>query len=96
MDHSHCPTPSLDVHCVGYVVDIWAVEMRRKVLEWLTPVDYEDTHQRHFKKHFGITGQWLIDHAQFTSWKDTPGSHLLWCYGIRESSETTPDLLIFH
>lgn len=77
------------------IVDVLAVELRRKVLEWLTPVDYEETHQRHFKKHFANTGQWLIENDQFVSWKDTPGSRLLWCYGIRELPESTPDM-IFH
>lgn len=59
------------------------------------PVDYEDTHQRHFKKHFGKTGQWLIDHEQFAAWKHTPGSRLLWCHGIRESSESMTDVLFY-
>ena len=58
--------------------------MRRKILEWLSPGDYEETHERHFRKRFQSTGQWLLDDPRFISWRDEAQSRLLWCYGARK------------
>ena len=62
-----------------------AYEMRRKILQWLSPGDFEETHERHFKKRFGNTGQWLLDDSRFRNWRDAAQSGLLWCYGARKS-----------
>ena len=62
-----------------------AHEMRRKVLRWLSPDDFEETHERHFKKRFGNTGQWLLDDSRFINWRDEAQSGMLWCYGARKS-----------
>ena len=59
--------------------------MRRNILKWLSPGDFEETHQRHFKKRFGNTGQWLLDDPRFRNWRDETQSSLLWCYGARKS-----------
>lgn len=62
-----------------------AYEMRRKILKWLSPGDFEETHERHFKKRFDNTGQWLLDDSRFRNWRDMTQSSLLWCYGARKS-----------
>jgi hypothetical protein len=59
-------------------------EKRHKVLAWLSTIDYEETHQKHFKKRFKGTGQWLLEHHHFTTWKDASGPGLLWCHGMRK------------
>ena len=56
---------------------------RRKILKWLSPDDYDETHERHWKKRFDNTGEWLIDDDRFSVWMDTENSGLLWCYGAR-------------
>ena len=61
-----------------------AIEMHRKILEWLSPDDFEETHERHFKKRFKNTGQWLLDDSRFRNWRDETKSSLLWCYGARK------------
>ena len=63
-----------------------AYEMRRRILEWLSPEDFEETHDRHFKKRFENTGQWLLDDPRFRYWRDETQSGLLWCYGTRKSA----------
>ena len=62
-----------------------AYEMRKKILKWLSPDDFEETHQRHFKKRFGNTGQWLLNDRRFRDWKGGTKSSLLWCHGARKS-----------
>ena len=62
-----------------------AHEMRRKILQGLSPGDFEETHARHFKKRFENTGQWLLDDSRFRNWRDEAQSGLLWCHGARKS-----------
>ena len=62
-----------------------AYKIRRKILQWLSPDDFEETHTRHFKKRFKNTGQWLLDDSRFKNWRDEAQSGLLWCYGARKS-----------
>ena len=65
-------------------IDKDADETRRKILEWLSPDDFEMTHERHFRKRFQNTGQWLLDHPSFISWREEAQSRLLWCHGARK------------
>lgn len=62
-----------------------AYEKRRKILKWLSSDDFEETHDRNFKKRFENTGQWLLDDLRFRNWRDGAQSSLLWCYGARKS-----------
>ena len=62
-----------------------AYEMRRNILRWLSPDDFEETHDRHFKKRFENTGQWLLDDPRFVDWRDKTRSSILWCHGARKS-----------
>lgn len=59
-------------------------ERRRKILEWLSSDDFEETHEMHFKKRFRSTGQWLLNDSRFISWRDEGQSRLLWCSGARK------------
>ena len=61
-----------------------AYEMHRKILTWLSSDDFEETHERNFKKRFENTGQWLLDDPRFRNWRDETQSSLLWCYGARK------------
>ncbi|KAF8424851.1 ankyrin repeat-containing domain protein [Tirmania nivea] len=63
-------------------------ERRRAVLNWLSQSDFEDTHQRHYKKRFGSTGKWLLDDLQFTNWVNQSNSGLLWCHGTPGAGKT--------
>ena len=57
--------------------------MRWEILRWLSPDDFEGTHERHFRKRFENTGQWLLDDPRFISWRDGAQSSMLWCHGAR-------------
>ena len=56
----------------------------RKILEWLSSDDLEETHEKHFSKRLGHTGQWLLDDPRFNTWRDGAQSSILWCYGARK------------
>ena len=59
-------------------------EERRKILRWLSLDDFEQTHERHLKKRFEKTGEWLLDDSRFINWRDGGQSSLLWCHGARK------------
>ena len=61
-----------------------ADETRRNILRWLSLDDFEGTYERHFKKRFKNTGQWLLDDPCFINWRDGAQSSLLWCHGARK------------
>ena len=58
--------------------------MRKEILNWLSSDDFEETHERHSKKRFENTGQWLLDDPRFREWRNKAQSSLLWCYGARK------------
>ena len=62
-----------------------AYEIRRKILKWLSLDDFEETHDMHFRKRVGDTGQWLLDDPCFKNWRDGTQSNILLCYGARKS-----------
>ena len=51
---------------------------------WLSPDDFEQTHERNLQKRFEKTGQWLLDDHRFICWRDEVQSSLLWCHGARK------------
>ena len=51
---------------------------------WLSEDDFEETHNRHYKKRCDKTGQWLLDDPRLISWRDGTQSSLLWCHGARK------------
>ena len=57
---------------------------RREILRWLSWDDFEETHDRHYKKRCENTGQWLLDDPRLISWRDSEQSSLLWCHGARK------------
>lgn len=61
-----------------------ANEMRRKVLEWLSPDDLEETHGRYWSRRLDNTGQWLLDDPRFQNWRDEAQSSVIWCHGARK------------
>ena len=59
-------------------------EEHGKILRWLSPDDFEQTHERHLNKRFEMTGQWLLDDRRFISWRNKAQPSLLWCHGARK------------
>ena len=57
---------------------------RREILRWLSEGDFEETHDRHYKKRCKDTGQWLLEDPRLISWRDGTQSSLLWCHGARK------------
>ena len=56
-------------------------ERRRTLLEWLSPDDFEEIHERQVNKRCKNTGQWLLDDPRFLTWRDASQSSILRCHG---------------
>lgn len=64
-----------------------SVKERQKLLEWLAKlsgINYDEDHDRIFKRRHQDTGSWLVDSPEFGNWYDGKESCLLWCYGNRK------------
>ncbi|CAH0057563.1 unnamed protein product [Clonostachys solani] len=60
----------------------------RKILDWLTPINYGQEQSDHFKRLQPGTGKWLIDSKEFQYWLNTD-NQTLFCPGIPGAGKTT-------
>ncbi|KAH8672254.1 hypothetical protein BGZ61DRAFT_362600 [Ilyonectria robusta] len=54
--------------------------MDPEILNWLTPVDYQDVQDETLQRQQPGTSQWLIDTAKYKTWLNTPRCTLV-CWG---------------
>ena len=54
---------------------------KRKILTWLSPVDYGPQQSDHFSRRQEGTGQWLLDSDPFQQWLEQSKT-TLFCQGI--------------
>lgn len=67
-------------------------ERFHKILAWLYSGDFAQCHMHIREKRKKGTGTWLLESAEFISWKEGRGHRLLWGMGIREWSQ--PRILV--
>ncbi|KAL8872787.1 MAG: hypothetical protein Q9174_001640 [Haloplaca sp. 1 TL-2023] len=67
-----------------------AVLHRKNVLDWLSHISLQETHNRIRALHTHGTSQWLFRDPAFQRWKDQPLGYetLLWCHGPPGSGKT--------
>lgn len=59
----------------------------RRILDWLTPVDYGPQQSDYFNKRQPGTGKWLLGSREFQGWLAT-GKRTLFCPGIPGAGKT--------
>ena len=64
---------------------------RIQILQWISPIPYEDDHNTACEGHASGTGKWLLEHRTYSNWKMSKGSTILWLNGMRE--KPIPNLL---
>lgn len=65
---------------------------RQNLLEWLAElsgINFDEYHDRIFKRRHQDTGNWLVESVQFKEWIDGTESCLLWCDGNRKTFPVT-------
>ncbi|KAJ5105004.1 hypothetical protein NUU61_002351 [Penicillium alfredii] len=61
---------------------------RIKLLEWISDIPFGQHHDRIREKRTSGTGEWLVEHEVFNSWKDKESSDLFWLQGNSGSGKT--------
>ncbi|KAH6962425.1 hypothetical protein BKA56DRAFT_622975 [Ilyonectria sp. MPI-CAGE-AT-0026] len=61
--------------------------MDPEILNWLTPVDYQDVQDETLQRQQPGTSQWLIDTAEYKTWLNTPRRTLV-CWGLPGAGKT--------
>ena len=64
---------------------------RTQILQWISPIPYEDDHNTACDGHTSGTGEWLLEHQTYSNWKTSKGGTILWLNGMRE--KPIPNLL---
>ncbi len=60
-----------------------------QLLHWLSPVPFSNHHNRHSENRIRGSGQWLLDHDRYLSWRNTSSSSIFWLHGIIGSGKTS-------
>ncbi|KAE8422520.1 hypothetical protein BDV36DRAFT_310885 [Aspergillus pseudocaelatus] len=68
---------------------------RQKVLEWLSPFDYENRQGDAFSQRQKGTGTWFIESEPFQKWVQDPKQTLL-CQGIPRAGKTIMASIVVH
>jgi ankyrin repeat domain-containing protein 50 len=75
------------VGCCIELTLLSAVEERKKFLQWLSGISFDEDHDAIYSKRHAGTGNWFIQNLQFQQWFGSQTSALLWCFGKRLSME---------
>ncbi|RDW74453.1 uncharacterized protein DSM5745_07115 [Aspergillus mulundensis] len=65
------------------------LQRRRTILDWIAPLEQEQRHAFVTSLRVKGTGGWLLEHPEYTKWRDNPASpHVLWCHGMGGAGKT--------
>ncbi|KAM0799116.1 ankyrin repeat-containing domain protein [Usnea florida] len=62
-------------------------EEMRRIISWISPLNFPSKHQDIFAKHQKGTGSWLFNDPKFLAWK-TGKERILWCPGVPGAGKT--------
>ena len=62
---------------------------RLQLLHWLSPVPFSSHQKRHSENRIPGSGQWLLDHDRYLSWRNTSSSSIFLLHGIIGSGKTS-------
>ena len=61
----------------------------REILCWLSPAPFRRHHERHSENRIPGSGEWLLNHPQYLSWRSSSNSLILLLHGIIGSGKTS-------
>ncbi|KAK5056660.1 hypothetical protein LTR84_012192 [Exophiala bonariae] len=64
-----------------------ALEEKRRIEEWLSPLNFWITQDDTLRRRHKDTGGWVFDALEFRTWIDSPGN-MLWCPGVAGAGKT--------
>jgi hypothetical protein len=72
---------------LSQITDLMDTEKRLGILQWLSIVLYEQHHQNVRKDRLLGSGMWLLSRSEFTLWRSSSMSSILWLHGIPDSGK---------
>ncbi|KAN0098289.1 hypothetical protein V8E51_013952 [Hyaloscypha variabilis] len=57
-------------------------DRRSKILDWISPIEYETTHTLKEKTAMDGTGQWIFINPDYETWRTSNHSMLFWLHGF--------------
>lgn len=63
-------------------------ERQTSILQWISPVLYENYHNNQAKTNMEGTAGWLLEHEHYNTWKQDPESSLFWLRGHMGSGKS--------
>ena len=63
-------------------------EQRLKILNWISPVKYEDAHGQKKRQAMQYTADWLLEHADYVAWNETGTGGGIWLSGFMGSGKS--------
>ncbi|KAF5011288.1 hypothetical protein FDECE_2588 [Fusarium decemcellulare] len=75
----------------GEMIQLWKQlneDERCKILQWVSDIPYETDHYTARKGRVNGTGEWLLRHPVYTTWRQSDKSTLLWLNGIPGAGKT--------
>ena len=73
---------------LSQITDFLDTEKRLGILQWLSIVPHEQHHQNVRKDRLPGSGMWLLSKSEFTLWRSSSMSSILWLHGIPGSGKT--------
>ena len=70
------------VGTLQHLQDQLKAEERRGLLTWLSRIPYREHHDMAYRDVLPDTGLWLLQKAEFLSWRTSSSSSILWLHGI--------------
>ncbi|KAL5336660.1 hypothetical protein BJX70DRAFT_273667 [Aspergillus crustosus] len=65
------------------------MKQRKAILDWMMSPEQEQRHSFVSGSRVDGTGGWLLEHAEYTAWRDKlETSNILWCYGMQGAGKT--------
>ncbi|KAF8242728.1 hypothetical protein K440DRAFT_671146 [Wilcoxina mikolae CBS 423.85] len=87
LDDLDKPLQTIDEN-VSSIKDHLQEAKRSETLRWLSRIPYRQHHLKAREGRVENTGQWLLEHEKFSSWKQSEKSSTLWLHGIPGAGKT--------
>lgn len=68
---------------VAIIHDDLSQEKRRRILTWISGIEYARLHYTARENRLEGTGQWVLAHEKYLEWKRSTASMILWLRGVR-------------
>ncbi|CAO2648680.1 Nn.00g079470.m01.CDS01 [Neocucurbitaria sp. VM-36] len=73
--------------------EISAAVEKRRIEEWLSPLDFGVTQTDTLRRRHTDTCTWVLDSSEFKTWMSTPGG-VLWCPGVAGAGKTVISAIV--